>query len=148
MSETPLNPEIESATPYFLYDISNVGRSPAIIEQCWIGIIPADFDPEEPIEEIRWNGPLGPEKSRADCIAHVPANVLRTRPGAFITLATGGIRDALEIPDGGSLFFFAIINYRDLRRDMHVTRICWRWEDEEGGWVRYGAGNARYDQTT
>jgi hypothetical protein len=133
-----------SVNPLVRYEIVNHGRTPAMIEQCWIGPVTSDAEPEIPVEELRWNGPIGADKKITDCQIPLPAGFVYDR---LIDVET--IEGSSSAPEAeGELFFYAIVSYRDMTRESHRSVFCWRWDRAGFHWMRYGANNPQYDYMT
>lgn len=133
---------------YMMYDIVNYGRVPAIIEGCWAEPAIARPFPEKPIIDLRWSGPLGPDKRLDECKKFFPSEI--NFEGVLVDLreetADRAIRAIPELKSDEDLCFYAIIRYRDIRGKNYESKFCWRYDCADAQWMK--SGNEDYNGQT
>lgn len=132
--------------PLAIFDISNHGRMPGVITDCHILLEPVEVTANGPQIGFGFirddvHGPVGPGETRADLSVDCPGGV---EYGVLVDIVTGESR---PIPTGTPKHIFvfrAVIAYRDVARDVHVSSFCWRFDDGMGYWVQHGGDEYNY----
>src|SRR5208282_6034361 len=129
------SPDDDFEEPYALFDITNHGRGPAIIEEFHGEIASAELRPNSPMLRDEFHGIVGPGKAMEKCKIHCPI-------GFGYDLAVSPIDDTQSpIPkpaqDGWEVFLRILIRYSDIAGGAHVSAFCWRYDHGVIRWVKF-----------
>jgi hypothetical protein len=135
------NPDGDDFPPCCLFDISNHGRMPAIVDECLAVAGYGAARPPEPAAREEFYGPLGPGERIKDCIVAWDAG---GQHEVVINTETGETHPCPERRDGDKFFFFAQVRYSGVNGQSYASSFCWRWDYAARLWVKTGGDDVNY----
>jgi hypothetical protein len=119
---------------------------PGIITDCHILLEPVEVTAQGPQIGFGFirddvHGPIGPGETRADLSVDCPGGV---EYGVIVDIVTGESRPVPTRTPKHIFVFRAVIAYRDIAREAHVSSFCWRLDEGMGYWVQHGGDEYNY----
>jgi hypothetical protein len=129
------NPDDDIEGPYALFDITNHGRGPAIIEEFHGEISSNDLRPVAPMLRDEFHGIIGPGKAMERCKIYCPAGFTYD---ASVDPAYGtSFPVPLPAEKGWEVFLRILIHYLDIAGSGHDSAFCWRYDRGVCRWVKF-----------
>jgi len=133
----------EYELPVAMFDISNHGRMPAIIDECHITLGGSNNVPEPPLLRDEFHGVIGPAEKMENRTVMCPEG---REYDLTVDLAGEETFPTPRIGQDEEFFFFIILHYRDIVGSQHSSRFCWRYDRGMDYWVKFEGGGDCYNQ--
>lgn len=143
------SPDDAFEEPYALFDITNHGRGPAIIEEFHGKIASAELRPDSPLFRDEFHGIIGPGKAMEKCKIHCPSGFTYD-----VTVDPAHDTSFFPVPkpaqDGWEVFLRIHIRYLDITGGTHESAFCWRYDHGVCRWIKFEEepGGKQYNYLT